>query len=185
MCDLKLPFGENNYPVFNLPPEISTKVSDNIEYLKLQCIEGMQKRYELNYLPEDKRDEETDGKVRELSERIDYELGIISKTGFNDYFLIVSDFMLWAREQGIPVGPGRGSGAGCLVAFLLGITDIDPLRFGLLFERFLNRSGSHHRISISIFACAWRSEVIEYVRDKYGRDCVANIITFGTFGLRW
>ena len=98
MCDLKLPFGENNYPVFNLPPEISTKVSDNIEYLKLQCIEVC-KRYELNYLPEDKRDEETDGKVRELSERIDYELGIISKTGFNDYFLIVSDFMLWVENK--------------------------------------------------------------------------------------
>ncbi len=184
MCDLKLPFGENNYPVFNLPPEISTKVSDNIEYLKLQCIEGMQKRYELNYLPEDKRDEETDGKIRELSERIDYELGIISKTGFNDYFLIVSDFMLWAREQGIPVGPGRGSGAGCLVAFLLGITDIDPLRFGLLFERFLNPERVSPPDFDIDFCMRRRSEVIEYVRDKYGRDCVANIITFGTFGAK-
>ena len=135
-------------------------------------------------MSEDKRDEETDGKVRELSERIDYELGIISKTGFNDYFLIVSDFMLWAREQGIPVGPGRGSGAGCLVAFLLGITDIDPLRFGLLFERFLNPERVSPPDFDIDFCMRRRSEVIEYVRDKYGRDCVANIITFGTFGAK-
>ena len=84
------------------------------------------------------RNDESDGKVVEISERLDYELSIIAKTGFNDYFLIVADFMRWSREKEILVGPGRGSGAGCLVAYLLGITDIDPLRFGLLFERFLN-----------------------------------------------
>ena len=100
----------------------------------------------------DSRDQEKDPKVKELSDRIDYELGIISDSGFNDYFLIVADFMRWSREQDIPVGPGRGSGAGCLVAYLLGITDIDPLRFGLLFERFLNPSEFRHLILTSISA---------------------------------
>ena len=111
-------------------------------------------------------------------------MGVIAKTGFNDYFLIVADFMLWAREQGIPVGPGRGSGAGCLVAYLLGITDIDPLRFGLLFERFLNPERVSPPDFDIDFCMRRRGEVIEYVREKYGRDCVANIITFGTFGAK-
>ncbi|MGY8714586.1 MAG: DNA polymerase III subunit alpha, partial [Verrucomicrobiia bacterium] len=184
MCELKLPFGENNYPVFTLPPEIKTKVVDNVEYLKLLCIEGLKKRYETDYLAEDERADDIDEKVRELCERIDYELSVIAKTGFNDYFLIVADFMGWAREQEIPVGPGRGSGAGCLVAYVLGITDIDPLRFGLLFERFLNPERVSPPDFDIDFCMRRRGEVIEYVRDKYGRDCVANIITFGTFGAK-
>ena len=111
-------------------------------------------------------------------------MGVIAKTGFNDYFWIVADFMLWARKQGIPVGPGRGSGAGCLVAYLLGITDIDPLRFGLLFERFLNPERVSPPDFDIDFCMRRRGEVIEYVREKYGRECVANIITFGTFGAK-
>ena len=100
--------------------------------------EGLKDQYDAEYQSEDKGRQDPEDQTRVLSERIDYELGVIAKTGFNDYFLIVADFMNWAREEGIPVGPGRGSGAGCLVAYVLGITDIDPLRFGLLFERFLN-----------------------------------------------
>ena len=184
MCEVKLPFGENNYPIFTMPPEISTEVKDNSDYLKNQCIRGMHERYEIEYLDSRARSEDSEEKAIELSERVDFELGIIAKTGFNDYFLIVADFMSWARDEGIPVGPGRGSGAGCLVAYLLGITDIDPLRFGLLFERFLNPERVSPPDFDIDFCMRRRSEVIEYVREKYGRDCVANIITFGTFGAK-
>ena len=183
MCEVKLPFGENNYPVFTMPPEIKTEVSDNIEYLRKLCVEGLQERYEVAYEEASDREQE-DSQAKELSERLDYELGVIGKTGFNDYFLIVADFMNWAREKGVPVGPGRGSGAGCLVAYVLGITDIDPLRFGLLFERFLNPERVSPPDFDIDFCMRRRGEVIEYVRDKYGRDCVANIITFGTFGAK-
>ena len=183
MCDVKLPFGENNYPVFTLPPEIKTEVKDNVQYLQNLCIEGLHKRYEVAYQEVDDRSDQ-DSRAKELSERLDYELGVIGKTGFNDYFLIVADFMQWSRDQGIPVGPGRGSGAGCLVAYVLGITDIDPLRFGLLFERFLNPERVSPPDFDIDFCMRRRGEVIEYVREKYGRDCVANIITFGTFGAK-
>ena len=138
MCDVKCFFGENNYPVFTMPPEIRTEVKDNVQYLKNLCVEGLQTRYEVAYQEEGDRSEPGESLVKELSVRLDYELGVIGKTGFNDYFLIVADFMNWARANGVPVGPGRGSGAGCLVAYVLGITDIDPLRFGLLLRRFLN-----------------------------------------------
>ena len=184
MCEVKLPFGENNYPVFSMPPEIKSEVEDNVAYLKLLCVEGLKDRYDAEYQPEDKRAEDPEDQTRVLSERIDYELGVIAKTGFNDYFLIVADFMNWAREEGIPVGPGRGSGAGCLVAYVLGITDIDPLRFGLLFERFLNPERVSPPDFDIDFCMRRRGDVIEYVREKYGRDCVANIITFGTFGAK-
>ena len=121
-------------------------------------------RYEVDYL-----DSISEPKIRmsmsiELSDRVEYELGIIGKTGFNDYFLIVADFMRWARDEGIPVGPGRGSGAGCLVAYLLGITDIDPLRFGLLFERFLNPERVSPPDFDIDFCMREGGEVIEYVR---------------------
>ena len=184
MCEVKLPFGENNYPVFSMPPEIKSEVEDNVAYLKRLCVEGLKDRYDAEYQPEDKRAEDPEDQTRVLSERIDYELGVIAKTGFNDYFLIVADFMNWAREEGIPVGPGRGSGAGCLVAYVLGITDIDPLRFGLLFERFLNPERVSPPDFDIDFCMRRRGDVIEYVREKYGRDCVANIITFGTFGAK-
>ena len=113
-------------------------------------------------------------------ERLDFELGIIQQMGFPGYFLIVSDFIKWAKEQDIPVGPGRGSGAGSVVAWALLITDLDPLRYGLLFERFLNPE----RVSMPDFDIDFcqdrRGEVIKYVQDKYGKDQVAHIITFGT-----
>ncbi len=117
-------------------------------------------------------------------ERLDYELGVIAWMGFSGYFLIVADFVQWARREGIPVGPGRGSGAGSLVAWALTITDLDPLRFGLLFERFLNPE----RVSMPDFDIDFcqerRDEVIGYIRDRYGVDRVAQIITFGTLQAR-
>ena len=120
----------------------------------------------------------------EVQERLRYELGVITATGYAGYFLIVQDFIAAARERGIPVGPGRGSAAGSLVAYALGITDVDPLRFGLLFERFLNPE----RISMPDidvdFCFERRGEVIEYVRERYGRKSVGQIITFGTLKAR-
>ena len=122
--------------------------------------------------------------VEEYEERLEYELGIIVQMGFPGYFLIVADFIQWAKDQGIPVGPGRGSGAGSLVAFSLTITDIDPLRFKLLFERFLNPE----RVSMPDFDIDFcqerREEVIKYVQNKYGREQVAQIITFGSLQAR-
>ena len=118
------------------------------------------------------------------SERLEYELGIIERMKYPGYFLIVSDFIKWAKAQGIPVGPGRGSGAGSLVAYALTITDVDPLRFSLLFERFLNPD----RVSMPDFDIDFcqdrREEVIRYVQQKYGRDQVGQIITFGTLQAR-
>ena len=120
----------------------------------------------------------------EYWKRLDFELGIIKKMGFPGYFLIVSDFIKWGKAHGIPVGPGRGSGAGSLVAWVLTITDLDPLRFGLLFERFLNPE----RVSMPDFDVDFcqerREEVISYVQEKYGRDRVAQIITFGSLQAR-
>ncbi|MDB5598885.1 MAG: polymerase alpha subunit [Xanthobacteraceae bacterium] len=122
--------------------------------------------------------------VEDYRDRLAFELGVIEKMKFPGYFLIVADFIKWAKQQGIPVGPGRGSGAGSLVAFSLTITDLDPLRFGLLFERFLNPE----RVSMPDFDIDFcqerRDEVIRYVQDRYGRDQVAQIITFGTLQAR-
>lgn len=182
MCDFDLSYGENHYPVFNLPPDIKTTHPDKASALKHLCAQGLAERYGIRY---DKPEENSDPEqANVLIERMDYELDIIAKTGFLDYFLVVWDLVSWARKQGIPVGPGRGSGAGCLVAYLLKITDIDPIRFKLLFERFLNPE----RISPPDFDIDFckrrRDEVIDYARKKYGRDCVANIITFGSFGAK-
>ena len=113
-------------------------------------------------------------------ERLEFEIDIIRQMGFPGYFLIVSDFIKWAKQEGIPVGPGRGSGAGSVVAWALLITDLDPLKYGLLFERFLNPE----RVSMPDFDIDFcqerRGEVIKYVQQKYGEDQVAHIITFGT-----
>jgi len=126
----------------------------------------------------------TRNKREEYEHRIDYELSVIDKMGFNAYFLIVSDFVAFAKREDIPVGPGRGSGAGSLVAYLIGITDVDPLKFDLLFERFLNPE----RVSMPDFDIDFcynrREEVIEYVKRKYGDDKVAQIVTFGTLAAR-
>jgi DNA polymerase-3 subunit alpha len=185
MCNVKLPFGKNNYPVFQLPAEVRPRCPDNMAYLRDLCIAGLKVRYGVDYHhPENSSPEQPAGFARQLVERINYEIETIAKTGFMDYFLIVWDFIDWARRQNIPVGPGRGSGAGCLVAYLLKITDIDPLRFGLLFERFLNPERVSPPDFDIDFCMRRRGEVIEYVRQKHGQDCVANIITFGTFGAK-
>ncbi len=160
-CNLKLKFDEIHLPKFD-PPGGLTKE----QFLRQLCQEGMQKRFP--------------NPTKELHDRLEYELKVIEKMGFVSYFLVVSDFIHYAKSKGIPVGPGRGSAAGSMVSYLLGITDLDPIKYGLLFERFLNpdRAGMPD-IDID-FCYERRGEVIEYVTQKYGSDHVAQIITFGT-----
>ncbi len=181
MCDLTIPFpkGSERYPKYPLPPEIKT---DRAGYLRDLCIAGLKKRYGVDYATPKKAADPALAKV--LVERLDFELSIIGKTGFIDYFLVVWDFVDWAKNHGIPVGPGRGSGAGCIVAYVLGITNLDPLRFKLLFERFLNPERVSPPDFDIDFCMRRRGEVIDYVRQKYGNDCVANIITYGTLGAK-
>jgi DNA polymerase III subunit alpha len=162
-CHLDLEFGRSKYPEYPAP---AGKTREG--YLRELCYSGLRQRYG-----------ERATNDPELIRRLDYELGVLEKTGFVSYLLIVWDFIHFAKERGIPVGPGRGSAAGSIVAYVLGITDIDPLQYGLLFERFLNPD----RVSppdIDIDFCeARRGEVLEYVRQKYGERRVAQIITFG------
>ncbi len=181
MCDLTIPFpkGSERYPKYPLPPEVKT---DRTGYLKELCIAGLQRRYGVDYARPAKAKDPTLAKI--LVERLDYEISVIAKTGFIDYFLVVWDFIDWARQHGIPVGPGRGSGAGCLVAYVLQITNLDPLRFKLLFERFLNPERVSPPDFDIDFCMRRRGEVIDYVRQKYGAQCVANIITYGTLGAK-
>ncbi len=165
MCNVELEFGKLHLPKFNVPDD-----KDAYEYLRELCYEGLKHHYGENI--EDKVD------------RLEYELSVIKQMGYVDYFLIVSDFIRYAKDRGIPVGPGRGSAAGSLVAYCLGITNIDPLKYNLLFERFLNPE----RITmpdIDIDFCyERRQEVIDYVVRKYGEDKVSQIITFGTMAAR-
>jgi DNA polymerase-3 subunit alpha len=167
-CNATLEFGKSKYPDY-LPPEGKTREG----YLRELCEEGLRKRYGERAIED-----------QSISERFEFELSVLYKTGFTSYFLIVWDFINYAKSQGIPVGPGRGSAAGSLIAYVLGITDLDPLRYGLLFERFLNPD----RISppdIDVDFCQnRRGEVIEYVRKKYGTMAVSQIITFGTLGAK-
>ncbi|HRG57162.1 MAG TPA: DNA polymerase III subunit alpha, partial [Lacunisphaera sp.] len=156
--------------------------TDRTGYLKELCLAGLQSRYGVDYAKPEKAPDKEQARI--LVERLDYEISIIAKTGFVDYFLVVWDFIHWAREHGIPVGPGRGSGAGCLVAYVLGITNLDPLRFKLLFERFLNPERVSPPDFDIDFCMRRRGEVIDYVRQKYGHECVANIITYGTLGAK-
>src|SRR6266705_1506226 len=162
-CNLKLEFGGAKFPEY-VPPAGKTRE----RYLRELCREGLRKRYGGRAVTE-----------AELIKRLEHEIEILEKTGFVSYILIVWDFIHFAKQRGIPVGPGRGSAAGSLVAYVLGITDIDPLQYGLIFERFLNPD----RISppdIDVDFCeARRGEVLEYVRQKYGERRVAQIITFG------
>lgn len=207
MCDVAIPFpkGSERYPKYPLPPEIQAQQTP-AEYLHQLCVEGLQRRYKVDYasVATDLKVAERLDKInhrpagekptppdytgldrpQELVVRLGYELAIINVTGFVDYFLVVWDFIHWAKEHGIPVGPGRGSGAGCLVAYLLAITNLDPLRFGLLFERFLNPERISPPDFDIDFCMRRRGEVIDYVRQKYGNDCVANIITYGTLGAK-
>lgn len=152
--------------------------------LRNQSIKGLEIRLQKKFkLEETPADIQNDVQKKYL-ERLDYELGIIIKMNFSGYFLIVSDFIKWAKNNNIPVGPGRGSGAGSIVAYALQITDLDPIRFGLLFERFLNPD----RVSMPDFDIDFcqtrRDEVIDYVQNKYGKDYVAQIITFGKLQAR-
>jgi DNA polymerase III subunit alpha len=162
MCNLEFPKREYHLPIFETPDNM-----DITTFFDIECIRGLKMRYgeELS---------------KEVLDRYDEEKGVILRTGFPTYFLIVADFIRYAREQGIPVGPGRGSAAGSIIAYALEITDIDPMRFNLLFERFLNEE----RISmpdIDIDFCQERrKDVIKYVIEKYGRDNVSMIATFGT-----
>jgi len=169
MCNLEIELGNIQLPYFEVP-----KGYDGNSYLKEWCEKGILKRY-----PEASKED-----LKPVHERLDYELSVIAKMGWPSYFLIVADFINWAKEQKIVVGPGRGSAAGSLVCYLTGITNLDPLKYDLLFERFLNPE----RISMPDidmdFADIRRGEVLEYVAQKYGQDHVAQIITFGTMAAR-
>jgi DNA polymerase-3 subunit alpha len=173
--NLELDFKARFYPVFT-PPEGFTKE----DYLRALCKKGVPHRYTPERLA--KVQEKYPGKdpLQVVSDRLAYELDIIISKGMGDYILIVHDFISWAKNRGIPVGPGRGSGAGSIILFLIGITDIEPLRFNLFFERFINPERiSYPDVDVDI-CMDRRGEVIDYTVQKYGKDKVAQIITFGT-----
>lgn len=166
MCNFEFKLGEVKLPTFETPNGISPD-----EYLRELCLKGLKEKF-------------GETPPKEIVERMNYELEVIKKTGFSSYFLIVQDFVNWAKSQKIVVGPGRGSVGGSLVAYLLSITDINPLQYGLLFERFLNPERvSPPDIDID-FTDLRRNEVIEYLSQKYGKERVAQIITFGTMAAR-
>lgn len=164
-CDVQLEFGKTLLPYFEVPLGETPE-----SYLKKLCEENLPKRYK-NITPE-------------ILQRFNYELEIIQKTGFASYFLIVQDFVNWAKSNGIVVGPGRGSAAGSIVSYLLNITDIDPIKYNLLFERFLNPERIQMPDIDMDFADTRRDEVVQYLRNKYGENRVAQIITFGTMAAR-
>ncbi|HEY9080053.1 DNA polymerase III subunit alpha [Magnetovibrio sp.] len=167
-----------------LPPFDCGEGRSEEDELRAQAHEGLDMRLQTQVFTPEMSEADKKAKDREYRERLEFELGVIVQMGFPGYFLIVADFIKWAKDHGIPVGPGRGSGAGSVVAWVLTITDLDPLRFGLLFERFLNPE----RVSMPDFDIDFcqdrRDEVIRYVQDKYGRDHVAQIITFGKLQAR-
>ncbi|HZR83225.1 MAG TPA: DNA polymerase III subunit alpha [Candidatus Binatia bacterium] len=171
-CDFKMSFGQYQFP------EYATAADEPLEeVLEREARDGLESRIAAIAAREGRFD---DDKRRPYLERLDVELGVIRRMGFAGYFLIVADFINWAKREGIPVGPGRGSAAGSLVAWVLRITDLDPIQHGLLFERFLNpERKSMPDIDVD-FCFERRDEVIDYVRRKYGEDRVAQIITFGT-----
>lgn len=166
MCNVEFEFGKIKLPKFTIE-----NVTDNVDYFRKLCYAGMKKRYGEN-------------PNAEITERMEYELDVITRMGYVDYFLIVWDFIRYAREQKIPVGPGRGSGAGSIAAYCIGITSVDPMKYNLLFERFLNPE----RVSMPDFDIDFcyegRQRVIDYVVRKYGTDRVAQIITFGTMAAK-
>ena len=165
-CQVEFAFGHRKLPDFKTPDN-----EDHFAYFKRKCYEGLYRRY-------------GDQPDHSLTQRLDYELSVIRKMGFVDYFLIVNDFVQYAKSRDIPVGPGRGSGAGSLCAYCIGITGIDPMKYDLLFERFLNPE----RVSMPDFDIDFckerRGEVIDYVIRKYGADHVAQIVAFGTMQAR-
>ncbi len=164
-CNVEIEFGKYHLPKFEVPTG-----EDSFEYLKKQCYDGLKAKYPTDY--------------QGLLSRLDYELNTINQMGYVDYFLIVWDFIRFAKENKIMVGPGRGSAAGSLVSYVLSITDIDPIKYSLIFERFLNPERvSMPDIDID-FCIERRSEVIDYVTKKYGEKNVTQIITFGTLGAK-
>ena len=191
-CNVEFEFGHYHLPAYEAPDG-----SDSLTYFRKLCEEGFAERY-LNASTTSgsgaqcaPRDLSASGgspmsasSVAEYRKRLDYEMGVIEKMGYVDYFLIVADFIRWAKEQGIPVGPGRGSGAGSIAAYCMHITEIDPMQYALIFERFLNPE----RVSMPDFDTDFcqerRGEVIDYVTRKYGKDRVAQIVTFGTMAAR-
>ncbi len=166
-CNVEFEFGVTKLPNYDVPPEYKT----HAEYFRKLCNDGLIRRYGEN-------------PSKEILDRLEYEISVIEKMGYVDYYLIVWDFINWAKSQNISVGPGRGSGAGSIAAYVIGITDIDPIKYNLLFERFLNPE----RISMPDFDVDFcyerRQEVIDYVARKYGADHVSQIITFGTMAAR-
>ncbi len=173
-CNVEIEFGVRKLPKYQVPKEFWDNKNDEGEaswkYLHFLCYKGLKERYGME--------------TPQLCERLDYELSVIKNMGFIDYFLIVWDFIDFAKRNGIMVGPGRGSAAGSIVAYTLAITDIDPLRYNLLFERFLNPERvSMPDIDID-FCFERRGEVIDYVVSKYGKDNVAQIVTFGTLAAK-
>ncbi len=190
-CKVELPLGKRLLPTYTTPFQKDPEV-----YFRELCYEGLNHRFGIPIPSEYHRvdGEETPAKSvkappskeeqKKIIDRLEYELGVINKMGFASYFLIVWDFVKYAKEAGITVGPGRGSAAGSIIAYALGITDINPLHYGLLFERFLNPERvSMPDIDID-FADNRRDEVLDYVAEKYGRDHVARIITFGTLAAK-
>lgn len=166
MCNFDFDFGHTKLPYFKAPDGMT-----NQEYFEKLCYEGLERRYGKD-VPQGHRD------------RLEYEIGVIKTMGYTTYYLTVFDYINFAKSQGIPVGPGRGSGAGSIAAYCVGITDIDPIRYNLIFERFLNPE----RVSMPDFDVDFcyerRQEVIDYVNRKYGSDHVAQIVTFGTMAAR-
>ena len=166
-CNVEFEFGHTIIPNYDVPKEFAT----HYDYLKKLCDDGLKERYGENI-------------TEEIEQRAEYELSVIKKMGYVDYYLIVWDFIHYAKSVGIPVGPGRGSGAGSILAYAIGITDIDPIKYGLIFERFLNPE----RVSMPDFDVDFcyerRQEVIDYVSRKYGHSHVSQIITFGTMSAR-
>lgn len=166
MCNVDFEFGKTKLPRFDVPDN-----EDHFQYFKRKCFEGLHRNYGENC-------------SEEYIKRLEYELSVIKKMGYVDYFLIVADFIGYAKRKGIPVGPGRGSGAGSIAAYCMDITGIDPMKYNLLFERFLNPERvSMPDIDVD-FCYERREEVIDYVVEKYGSDHVAQIVTFGTMAAR-
>ncbi|MGN0665975.1 MAG: DNA polymerase III subunit alpha [Huintestinicola sp.] len=171
-CRFEMEFGNIKLPRFDLSEQQKTMFGDNnVDFFKGICRRGLVKRYGTE-------------PPKEYAERLEYELDVVVKMGYTDYYLIVWDFIRYAKSVGIPVGPGRGSGAGSIAAYCIGITDIDPMRYNLLFERFLNPE----RVSMPDFDIDFcyerRQEVIDYVIRRYGSDRVAQIVTFGTMAAK-
>lgn len=173
-CNVEVRLGKNFLPAFEIPGQLT-----EAQYLREQAIEGLNRRLQAQFAAD-----QIPALRGEYDERLDLELGVINGMGFPGYFLIVADFIRWAKANEIPVGPGRGSGAGSLVAYALDITDLDPIEHDLLFERFLNPE----RVSMPDFDVDFcmegRDRVIEYVAQRYGREKVSQIITFGTMAAK-